>query len=288
MKPIDRSFENIVSFPFHMAYKNTIKLQHELPEHLHDWYEIVYIYRGKGTFFIDHTFYDMQQGDVFAIPGNTIHRAMPEDTDPITSTAVYFNPALIQNASFGDAFSYLKLFDQSKRRNQFNYALQREYQQKIDHCLAEIWAEYQNKDTGYENALLIGLHMLLLYLNRYSKHEDLTERVSSSQGTGWIEDTLIYIDTNLHQPLNINMLAQKASVSPAHFSRVFKQILGRNVTAYITTKKILLAKEKLRHTHHKVDVIAQQCGFQSMPHFYRTFQKYVRMTPANYRKKDLD
>src|SRR5688572_8751444 len=107
MHPVRKEFDANDAFPFSFAYKNTKSSQSELPEHFHDWYEIVYVYRGKGTFFIDHTFYEMKQGDLFLIPGNTIHRATPDKETPVTSTAIYFSPNMVQAHHLGDSFSYL-------------------------------------------------------------------------------------------------------------------------------------------------------------------------------------
>ncbi|MNC52658.1 Bifunctional transcriptional activator/DNA repair enzyme AdaA [compost metagenome] len=57
-----------------------------------------------------------------------------------------------------------------------------------------------------------------------------------------------------------------------------------NATDYISTKRIFAAKDGLLQSNDKIEQIAMACGFESMPHFYRTFKKYTDMTPAAYRK----
>jgi AraC family transcriptional regulator len=106
----------------------------------------------------------------------------------------------------------------------------------------------------------------------------------SNLGPEWMKDVLIYIDQNLGEKLDLDFLAKKASVSPAHFSRVFKQLIGMNVTDYIRTKRIIAVKELLLCSKNKINTIAETCGFESMPHFYRTFKKQTHMTPTAYRK----
>ena len=70
-----------------------------------------------------------------------------------------------------------------------------------------------------------------------------------------------YIELNLENELKMNNLAKIAAVSPAHFSRVFKELIGMNVTEYITTKRIIMAKNLLQEQKENIALIAEQCGF---------------------------
>lgn len=116
MKPIRKPFKLDPIFPFEIVFEQLRTAQSELPEHLHDLYEIVYIHRGQGTIFIDNAFYEQKAGDLFLIPGNTIHRAFPDSADPTVSTAVFFAPALVRSESFDDGFAPLKSFDLARKR----------------------------------------------------------------------------------------------------------------------------------------------------------------------------
>nr|WP_285891320.1 AraC family ligand binding domain-containing protein [Paenibacillus pasadenensis] len=92
-----------------------------MPDHVHDWFELVYIYCGKGSFFIDQTIYDIREGDLFIIPGNTIHRAMPDTIEPLTTTAIFFDPLCIDLTSLGETFSYLQCFERAQKSKNFKY-----------------------------------------------------------------------------------------------------------------------------------------------------------------------
>lgn len=90
MKPVRKHFNHESSFPFYLVYKDRKSPQLELPDHMHEWNEIIFVYSGKGTIFIDQTFYDIEKGDVIIIPTDTIHRVIPEKTNLISSTAIFF------------------------------------------------------------------------------------------------------------------------------------------------------------------------------------------------------
>ncbi|TDF94043.1 AraC family transcriptional regulator [Paenibacillus piri] len=287
MNPIRKQFDANSAFPFSFAYKGTKSMQAELPDHIHDWYELVYVYRGKGTLFIDQTIYDMREGDLFAIPGNTIHRALPDKDDPVTSTAVFFSPMIVQHASFGDSFSYLHCFEQQKKRKSYKFELAHPKRQELEAALDRIQEEIRSSATGCRQAIVLQLQSMLLLLNRESGPAHGHGAVDSSVGPSWMKPVLLYIDDHLFDDgieIGLSAVSCKASVTPAHFSRVFKQTIGMNLSEYIVTKRMMRAKELLNDTDHKISLIAEMCGFESLPHFHRMFKKLLGVTPAAYRK----
>ncbi|KRE44800.1 AraC family transcriptional regulator [Paenibacillus sp. Soil522] len=286
MNPYRKRFDALTPFPFECVYRDSKSAQNELPDHFHDWYEMVYIYSGKGTFFIDQTFYDAVPGDVFMIPGNTIHRSFPDPDDPKTSTALFFNASLVHSPPLGDSFSYLRCFEQAKRHKAYKLpAAAAADKQQIIALIDRIHAEETDKLPGYRLAVLLHLQQILLLLGRTLNPSEEGQAVSSS-APSWMRAILAYIDEHPASPLGLSQLAKRASVTPAHFSRVFKKLTGMNVTEYVTTKRIIRAKELLVESDANIADIAERCGFESLPHFHRMFKKLTGMTPSHYKKSE--
>lgn len=284
MNPVRKVFDANDAFPLSFAYKNTKSSQSELPEHFHDWYEIVYVYQGNGTFFIDHTFYEMKQGDLFLIPGNTIHRATPDKETPVTSTAIYFNPSIIQTLHLGDSFSYLHCFEQAAEHRNYKFETLLPQRQHLGAWLESIQYEFKHPNLGHRQAILLQLLQLLLFLNR-----DLGSGSKPNEGDSiappmWMREILLYIDQHFCEDIGLKTLSKQASVTPAHFSRVFKQLIGMNITAYIMTKRIIRAKQLLSENDLNISIIAEMCGFESLPHFHAMFKRVLGITPAAARK----
>ena len=286
MKSIQKISNNNLLFPFSFIYQDTKSPQKELPDHIHDYYEIVYVYSGKGTFFIDDIFYDMKQGDVFLIPNNIIHRAMPDKEEPVTSTIIFFSPTLLYNVLLDDSFSYLNLFEMAAKIKHYKISLQLEHQKKIEEQLLNIFQETIKNELGSRHASLLIVHQIILEL--YRAHMDNKQHIveSNTYGPDWIKEILVYINNNLSHPLTLTELANEALVSTSHFSRVFKQTTGMGLTVYLNHKRAIKAKELLLKTNQKVSFIAEMCGFESITHFHRIFKKYMEMTPATYRKEN--
>ncbi|WP_121612399.1 AraC family transcriptional regulator [Mesobacillus foraminis] len=287
MAPIRKQLEPKRAFPFQIIYKQKKGLQHELPEHTHEWLEVIIIHKGSGTFFIDQTFYDLHEGDIILIPSNIIHRTIPDKDKLLTSTAIFFSSALLNHTGFGNSFLYWRIFEEAKRRKNYKYSFHSDHYKQLTQYLTILKKEAEMANPDQENALLVWLHVILLHLNRHCLPIASVPTEQSTFGPEWIREALIYIDQHLEIDLDLQYLSKRVAVSPAHFSRVFKNLVGVNVTEYITVKRVLLAKELLLNFDEKISTIAFQCGFKAMPHFYRTFKKHTSMTPSEYRKNSL-
>lgn len=286
MNPYRKRFDANTPFPFECVYRDTKSAQNELPDHFHDWYELVYIYSGRGTFFIDQTFYDAAPGDIFLIPGNTIHRSFPDSNDPKTSTALFFNASFVHSPPLGDSFSYLRCFEQAKRRKAYKLTSASDVEkQQIIALIDCIHMEELDKLPGYRQAVLLHLHQILLFLGRRLASPEEGQAIFSS-APSWMTAILTYIDEHPDSPLGLAQLAKRASVTPAHFSRVFKKLTSMNLTEYVTTKRIIRAKELLMESEVNIAEIAEQCGFESLPHFHRMFKKLTGMTPSHYKRNE--
>jgi AraC-like DNA-binding protein len=273
------------NFPFLFVYKDTKSPQKELSNHMHDYYEIVYVYGGKGTFFIGDIFHEMNQGDVFLIPNNTIHRARPDRENPVTSTILFFSPMLIYKDLINDSFSYFSVFDVVKKSKNYKITLQSEQKQQIEKLLIQLHEEVTNQEPGSKHYALLIIHQMMIEL--YRTQTKSKERIKdNTYKVDWIADILLYINEHLHKPLSLTTLADKCLVSPSHFSRVFKETTGIGLTVYINTKRIIKSQDLLLETNYTISHIAEMCGFESNPHFYRMFKKYMNTTPASYRKKN--
>ena len=93
------------------------------------------------------------------------------------------------------------------------------------------------------------------------------------------------MDRAFAQPLDVPALAAVAHVSPAHFSRQFRETFGETPHSYLQRRRVERAMELLRETRRPVTEICFDVGFNSLGTFSRTFRAVVGEPPSRYRAR---
>ena len=97
-----------------------------------------------------------------------------------------------------------------------------------------------------------------------------------------------YIHSNLDSPLPLAEVAKAAGLSESHFCRLFKEVTGQTLTAYVSRCRIDWAKRELLKPRARVSEVAYDVGFQSLSQFNRSFAKIVGCTPSAFRNQRLE
>lgn len=95
-----------------------------------------------------------------------------------------------------------------------------------------------------------------------------------------------YIREHYVEDLSRDELAQLVYISPAHFSRCFKEIMGVSYKDYLTEIRMQQAIKMLA-TQMKVTEIANRVGYQNNNRFNINFRQYTGYTPTEYRTNVL-
>lgn len=88
----------------------------------------------------------------------------------------------------------------------------------------------------------------------------------------------------LAEPFSLVVAARAAGLSPYHFLRAFRTILGTTPRAYVTAERVARARRLLEHTALSVTEIAAETGYESLPSFITLFRSRTGLTPAQYRR----
>ena len=94
------------------------------------------------------------------------------------------------------------------------------------------------------------------------------------------------MDREFAQPLDVPALAQTALMSPAHFSRRFRDAYGETPYSYLMTRRIERAKALLRRGDLSVTDACFAVGCTSLGSFSARFTELVGETPSAYRARD--
>ena len=98
-----------------------------------------------------------------------------------------------------------------------------------------------------------------------------------------IQQAVRFINDNYRTDICLDDVAGEAGMSPAHFSRIFKKVMGLPYQDYLNGRRITKAKNLLRTSAQSVTEIAVSLGFADPTGFGRIFKKLTGHTPSTYR-----
>jgi AraC-like DNA-binding protein len=96
------------------------------------------------------------------------------------------------------------------------------------------------------------------------------------------------MDREYAEPLDVPALARTALMSPAHFSRRFREAYSETPYSYLMTRRIERAKALLRRGDRSVTDVCFAVGCTSLGSFSARFTELVGETPSRYRARNHD
>ena len=83
----------------------------------------------------------------------------------------------------------------------------------------------------------------------------------------------------------VAVLAEAASLSERHFTRVFTSEVGETPSRFVERVRTEAARRELESTGDTLEVIATRCGFGTAETLRRTFHRRLRTSPDAYRRR---
>jgi len=114
-----------------------------------------------------------------------------------------------------------------------------------------------------------------------SQHSGLLELGGVS---GRFADLLDWIRDHLAEPLSIERLATRATMSPRHFARTFAQEIGLTPAKAVEKLRLDMARAKVEGSYLPLDEVAEQCGFGDTERMRRAFLRNLGLPPQVLRQ----
>jgi AraC family transcriptional regulator len=100
-----------------------------------------------------------------------------------------------------------------------------------------------------------------------------------------VECAIQTMHAHLHEVLTLEDLASVACLSPAHFNRVFHQLIGVPPVEYLTALRFQRARHLLLMTSLKITDICFEVGYTSTGSFTSRFTQLVGLSPRRLRER---
>ena len=141
------------------------------------------------------------------------------------------------------------------------------------------------EDFGRLLALNVARMMVLYFKRPGGQSQFSTSLFSQYREGGVLAPTMQWIRENHTQHLTNEVMAAHAAMSLRNFARIFKRETGTTPARFIERIRLEAAVKHLEETHHALETIARECGFQSGEHFRQAFMRSFRITPGEYRDR---
>lgn len=129
---------------------------------------------------------------------------------------------------------------------------------------------------------------LVLFLRRPGGQQQLSVSLNSQASEmRAIQELQVWIAENSQKKFSMRHLAERVSMSPRTFERVFTREVGMPPSQYVLRTRVEAAQRQMERTNRGLKQIAASCGFGSTDLMRRAFVRLLGITPGNYRSQFL-
>lgn len=108
-------------------------------------------------------------------------------------------------------------------------------------------------------------------------------RSAPSEYLARINRAIDLVVRDLAQPLTLDVVAAAAGVSPFHFHRVFKAVMGETLAQFVKRLRLERALYLMTHAPRRsLTDVALDCGFSSSSDFSRSFRQHFGRAPRQF------
>jgi AraC family transcriptional regulator, transcriptional activator of pobA len=248
--------------------------------HRHNYYNIYYIEKGKGTHVVDFMEYEIEDNQLYFVLPGQMHRLVFEEL-PVGRIISFTEEFLITNAIPDYLINDIYLFDE------YGQSPPLPIHENSLSVYQNLFAQIEFFSSSIEKYTMEAVGALVkLLLIQCNNHCSLNK----SDNPQFLETTN-HILRNFKQLLNkhyaeshmVNDYADKLAVTPDYLNKTVKSITGKSAKEHIQSKLIVEAKRSLLFSGLSGKELAYTLGFEESAHFNNFFKKNTGLTPTEFK-----
>ncbi|GAA3408709.1 AraC family transcriptional regulator [Paenibacillus hodogayensis] len=245
---------------------------HNVSEHHHQSYQILFVLDGQGSIRLDGgETQELKADDTALLVPFSVHAVMSDSR--LTLLVLAFDETALDPETAGQLLHGHLHTSMLMKPSLFTGS---ELRQQLRKLLFE-----QSKEPSALGTLSMRIQLSQLLLT-------LTRAVQTSTGTGSnrqrAEKIRSYIDSHYFEPLTAADIASKLGISTRHVNNIFKERYDMTPMQYLTEARIRLAQKLLAETDKDIISICFEAGYDSVSTFYRSFKAVAKLSPKSYRQ----
>ncbi|MBQ7364462.1 MAG: helix-turn-helix transcriptional regulator [Clostridia bacterium] len=244
--------------------------------HFHDFYELSFIYDGKGSYLLNGVEYPACRGLLTLATPSDYHMLSVAEGSRLHYYNIIFREGFLSEGVMGLLY---------ERQAPLALSLEGEAYEVFSQAFLQIFRDYSAEVSEYTppmTALLVknGIETLIVrMLSRLS--QTATEAAGCEDET--IRRALLYIREHYREALTLGEVAEAVSRSAGYFSGYFHEKMKLTFSEYLVRFRLLAAASYLVSSDMPLKEVAYLHGFRSTPYFSSTFKAYFGLSPREYR-----
>lgn len=250
----------------------------EMPLHSHKFFELSYVRKCQDMdYVIGAKQYCLKEGDILLIPPNTLHGAVLTGI----KQKMFIRDVLWISPHF---LNRMALMTPGKRLHSTQGSIVFRTTESRWGFLGELFhngiLERERQMYGWESMVVSNTMQLLAQLTRALLDSSiLILKDEKPDPVALITD---YIENNLPDKITLEKTAELFRISKSSISQIFRKELGTSFYAYVTRRRLLMAKSLIAQGV-RMEQVGKQVGFTEYSAFYRAFRKEFGITPKEYK-----
>jgi AraC family transcriptional activator of pobA len=250
------------------------------PHRHDDFYEILFITNGNGTYTIDLQEYQIKPNTVFFLSPGQIHEiSFSEDIQGyifLFSSIFYLSNKTDPYKLFEFPFFYSLEYNSPPL-----YLTDIKSINELDSLFKKAIVEVNTDAIDSQEATHALLDLILISCKRLYPQAEGTQL---KKGHILIKRFKQLIEEKCTENIGVKEYADLLQVTANHLSETVKEFTGRTPTDFINDRMTLEIKRLLTHTQLTVQEIAFQLNFSDQSYFSKYFKKTSGYSPSEYRK----
>ncbi len=240
--------------------------------HVHHIYEILYIIRGKGSFYVEGKEYRISDGCfIFTRPGET-HKMNIDTSAPYERMGIHFPASILESLD-----PEKRLFGIFNDRSLGTHNFYAAYDMPAG-LGSELIKLTDGTGDEYSRYLKTVMRIGAFLLEANSHFEKNRKTLGVSASSDVVADVIEYINENLFSDFNLESLSKKFYISKSYLERRFKQVTGSTVWDYVLIKRLFVARESILSGEAPTKVYLL-CGFRDYSSFFRQYKNRFGVSP---------
>ena len=248
--------------------------------HYHEFHKIILLLGGNASYWVEGQRYALEPGDMVLVGSGCIHRPEIAGRLPYERVVLYLSPDFLRRMG-GDGCDLQQCFRRAKE--QYSFVLRPT--ERFDTHRKNLQALEQAMGEEGFGAPVLRRSLLLQFLVLVSRdvEEGKLRYIPAADCDTKLASVLQYLNLNLTKPISIDDLAAQFYISKFYLMRRFRVATGSTIHAYLTEKRLLLARERIA-AGTPVQQACLECGFRDYSAFSRAYKKQFGTAPSHDRR----